>query len=139
MEMVAQAQAELPNECCGLLGGCIEKTGAGPIGRVWRRFPLVNAAASPSEYLSEPKSMFAAEKARRDEAIDFLAVYHSHPTSRPVPSAIDLARSYSPDVMNLIISLQSSAPEMRGWWLLTDRYTEAEYELVDGLRQGGDF
>ncbi len=128
-EMVSQAQAELPNECCGLLAGRIEQSPEDPVARVVRCFPLENAAASPIEFLSEPKSMFAAERARRNAGLDFVAVYHSHPASRPVPSAIDLARSYSPEVINLIISLERPVPEMRGWWLSGDGYQEADVHI----------
>src|SRR5262249_30335244 len=42
-EMTAQAEAEAPLECCGLLAGLIE----GDVGRVVQRYPLINAAASP--------------------------------------------------------------------------------------------
>jgi proteasome lid subunit RPN8/RPN11 len=133
-EMIAQARAELPNECCGLLGGRIVEAaepGAPPRGLVERRYPLVNEAASPTEYLSEPYSMFAAEKNRRNDGVEFLAVYHSHPTSEPVPSRTDRARNYSPDVMSLIISLKAADPVVRAWWLTAESYREAEWVLND--------
>jgi proteasome lid subunit RPN8/RPN11 len=101
------------------------------VGRVLRRFPLVNAAASPTEFQSEPQGMFAAEKARRQEGLEFLAVYHSHPASAPIPSKTDLERNYSPDVINLIVALQTETPEIRGWWLGVEGYKPAEMELVD--------
>jgi proteasome lid subunit RPN8/RPN11 len=84
-EMVAQARAEFPNECCGLLGGTISGDD-NAIGRVSRRYPLVNALASPVEYLSEPTGMFRAVRDMRQQGIEVLAVYHSHPSSEPVPS-----------------------------------------------------
>jgi len=113
-EMFAQAQAELPNECCGLLAGTIGPDG---VGRVVCRYPLKNAAASPVEYLSDPLDMFAAERDRRQRGIAFLAVYHSHPTSDPLPSKTDRERNYSTEVVNLIISLKDGTPTMRGWSL----------------------
>jgi [CysO sulfur-carrier protein]-S-L-cysteine hydrolase len=127
-EMILQAQFELPNECCGLLAGTIEN---GAIGRVTRRLPLVNAVASPREFESEPRSMLAAEKARRREELEFLAIYHSHPSSPSIPSKTDLQRSYSPDIVNVIISLQTEPPEIRAWWLRTDGCQEADIEWVD--------
>ncbi len=127
-EIILQARAELPNECCGMLAGTIEN---GAIGRVTRRLPLVNAAASPREFESEPRSMLSAEKARREEGLEFLAIYHSHPNSPPIPSNTDLQRNYSPDVVNLIISLQTDPPEIRSWWLAVDGYQEAALEWVD--------
>ena len=126
--MVQQARAELPNECCGLLAGKIDTTGTA---RVSRRFPLVNAAASPREFLSEPQSMFAAERARRSEGLETLAVYHSHPTSDPIPSRADLERNYSPEVMNLIISLKTDPPQVRVWWLEDTKYREAAWEILE--------
>ncbi len=75
-EMLAQAAAELPNECCGLLAGRV----ADGVGVVEARYPLVNAAASPREYLSDGRSMFAAVRDIDRRGLDILAVYHSHPT-----------------------------------------------------------
>lgn len=129
--MLAQAQAELPNECCGLLAGTIITHGADRIGQVERRYPLVNAAASPKEFLSEPKSMFAAVRDIDRHKLDMLAIYHSHPTSDPVPSKKDRLDNYSPEVMNLIISLKSAEPTMRGWWLTAEDYQEAKIEIRD--------
>src|SRR5262249_12455387 len=117
-DMVAQALTELPNECCGLLAG------AG--GRVTHRYPLTNAAASPARYDAEPRSLFAAFKDMRVQGIELLAIYHSHPTSDPIPSRTDLERNgYGPEVVHLIISLKDGEPRVRGWRLDVDGYREA--------------
>ncbi len=120
---------------------------SGPVGQVERRYPLVNAVEtglifsylckqpfivctnpSPKEFLSDPKSMFAADRDMRLKGIDILAVYHSHPTSNPVPSPTDLNRNYWPKVMTLIVSLKNpQEPQVRGWWLGADNYREAEW------------
>jgi [CysO sulfur-carrier protein]-S-L-cysteine hydrolase len=126
-EMIAQARAELPNECCGILVGRLN----GDRGIVERRYPLVNAAASPRDYLSDGESMFRAFRDYTERDLDVLAVYHSHPSSAPVPSRKDLEMNYSPDVVNLIIGLQDEQPSVRGWWLTADDYREAEWECVE--------
>ncbi len=126
-EMLAQARAELPNECCGLLAGFLAKG----TGRVEKRYPLVNAAASPVEYLSEPRSMFLADKDMRRRGLRLLAIYHSHPTTVPIPSKKDLANHYSPEVVHLIISLASDEPEVRGWWLTESDYRPADWVSVE--------
>src|SRR5262245_15006664 len=82
-EMVAQARSELPNECCGLLAGNIVSRGRRRVGQVVRCYALVNAAASPVEYLSEPRSMFQAVRDMERRGLELLAIYHSHPTSAP--------------------------------------------------------
>src|SRR5207253_3261264 len=117
--MIAQARAELPNECCGLLAGRIQEDHTA---RVFRRYPLVNETASPTRYLSEARSLLNADKDARRHALEFLAVYHSHPTSPPVPSRTDLDSNYWPGVMHFIISLGQERAEMRAWWLGADDY-----------------
>ena len=49
--MIAQAFAELPNECVGLLAAKAENRGDSI--RVERRYPLVNALAGPVEYTED--------------------------------------------------------------------------------------
>ena len=93
--------------------------------------PLVNEAASPIEYLSEPRSMFEATKAMRQAGHEILAVYHSHPTSAPVPSRTDLERYYSSDVVHFIIGLQQPTPLLRGWWLTQTTFEEAVWTVVE--------
>jgi len=130
-EMVAQAEAERPLECCGLLAGVLERPGDGPArGLVQRRYPLINAAASPVLFESEPRSMFEADRDIDRRGLIYLAVYHSHPTSAPIPSRTDLERNFSPDVVNLILSLTTTPATVRGWWLMETEYREAEWELV---------
>lgn len=126
--MLVQAAAELPNECCGLLGG--SATPDGQL-RAMSFHPLVNAAASPTAYESEPRSMFRAMRELRNAGLDVVAIYHSHPSSPPVPSRHDLALSWGEAVVNLIISLQSAQPELRGWWLTSTAYREADWECVE--------
>jgi proteasome lid subunit RPN8/RPN11 len=135
--MVAQAVAELPNECCGLLAGVALPPDAGesaaPVPRQARavcRYALVNAAHSPTEYLSEPRSIFQAMRDMRDRNLELLGVYHSHPTTEPVPSRTDLERNYSEEVVNFIISLKGE-PVVRAWWLSAEGFREAEWECVE--------
>src|SRR5262245_4648195 len=118
--MFAQARAELPNECCGLLAGTVNPDG---VAEVTRRYPLTNAGASPVEYVSDAREMFDAERDMRQRGIHVLAVYHSHPTTDALPSKTDRERNYSSQVVNLIVSLKGDAPTLRGWWLTADSAT----------------
>jgi proteasome lid subunit RPN8/RPN11 len=129
--MVSQAVKELPNECCGLLAGRAMTDATGEaVGRVQARFPLLNELASPVEFTSESRSMLKAERAMREQGLDTLAVYHSHPASDPVPSRKDLERNLSgSEVVHLIISLKAGEPEVRGWHLLKSEFREAEWRI----------
>jgi proteasome lid subunit RPN8/RPN11 len=125
-EMLAQAVAELPNECCGLFAGA-------PDGRVTQRYPLVNVSKNPTrEYWSDEKSMFAAWRDMRQHGVDIVAVYHSHPTSPPEPSRTDLERSYYGEcAVYLIVSLKVETPEVRAWWLSESGARVAEWEVME--------
>ena len=130
-DMVQQAQTEKPNECCGLLGGMIAKSNgeSRKTALVTRRYPLINALQSPTEYESDAKGLLRASRQMREAEIDLLAVYHSHPTSAPRPSHKDIDRNMGMQVMHLIISLQSAKPEVCAWWLNEIDFLEAEWEI----------
>lgn len=140
--MIAQAVAEKPNECCGLLAGVLETRNGEElrIGRVTMRLPLVNELASPTRYRSDARSILTAETTMRKGKLELLAIYHSHPTSAPIPSQTDLRENpYEDLVVHLIISLQTSPPLVRAWRLTTDNYREEEWEVIDGLNKNVRF
>ena len=100
--LVEHAEAELPNEACGLL---VLRDG-----RAERFVPGRNTAASPYRFELEvdPEVWFL-----EDEGYD-LAVFHSHPASPPRPSRTDVeaiglweGRPY------VILSLHTG--ELAGW------------------------
>jgi proteasome lid subunit RPN8/RPN11 len=126
--MICHALAERPLECCGLLAGVIREDG---VGAVRLRYPLVNAAASPVEFESEPRSHFSADRDIRRQGLEILAIYHSHPTSEPMPSRTDRQRSWGDGVVNLIVSLATPTPTVRAWWLSAEECHEAEWSIQD--------
>jgi proteasome lid subunit RPN8/RPN11 len=106
----------LPNECCGLLAESADCA--------MRHFPLVNELHSPTAYRSEPRSMLNAMKAMRTDGTELVAIYHSHPTSDPIPSKRDLAENAYPGVVQLIVGLNGMRPIVRGWLLNETGYEE---------------
>jgi proteasome lid subunit RPN8/RPN11 len=125
--MIQHAQTELPNECCGLLAGVRE----GKLLRVRTVHRLVNELASPTKYLSDGASMFKAERAMREAGHEIIAVYHSHPTSEPIPSRTDLEWEYYTDLVHFIIGLSGPEPTVRGWWLGRNEFHEAFWEIAE--------
>ena len=126
--MLEQAQEELPNECCGLLAGWI----VDGVGRVEMHYPLVNELASPIEYNAGAKSLIAAHKDMRARGIAELAIYHSHPTTAPIPSRTDRERNYyGTEMIFLIIGLAEQPPQVRAWRLQSDSHEEVDWQLVD--------
>jgi proteasome lid subunit RPN8/RPN11 len=126
--MLWHALVEQPLECCGLLAGVVRDEG---FAEVRLRYPLVNAAASPLEFESDAGSHVSAWNDIRRQELEVLAVYHSHPTSEPVPSRKDLERNNWPQAVALIISLIARPPKVRGWWLDAQTYQEAQWSIRD--------
>jgi proteasome lid subunit RPN8/RPN11 len=127
-EMIRQAQAELPNECCGLLAGHLE----GGVAEVIAIYPVVNERASPTAYLTEPRSMLAANKDVDRRGLRVVAIYHSHPKTRPFPSRSDLDNNYwGLYAMHFIVSLASEPPSVAAWWLGPGEARPAEWAVDD--------
>ena len=95
--MLAHAREEAPRECCGLLVGF----GASVVRSVRAR----NLDVSATRYLINPKDHFTAIRSARNEGLDVVGAYHSHPSSAPVPSATDITEADSgPDFLYVIVS-----------------------------------
>jgi proteasome lid subunit RPN8/RPN11 len=119
-EMVAHAREDLPNECCGMVGGT-----DGEAGKVIR---VENAAASPLRFEMDPQGQYNALKAIEDDGGELLAIYHSHTKSAAYPSQTDVNQAVNwPDAIYLIVSLaDEDAPEVKGYWLKDLKIADAE-------------
>lgn len=119
-EMVAHARADLPNECCGMVGG--EDGEASVV------IPVVNSAASPLRFEMDPQGQYNALKAIEADGKEMLAIYHSHTKSAAYPSQTDVNQAVNwPDAIYLIVSLQDEdAPEVKGYWLKDLAIADAE-------------
>jgi proteasome lid subunit RPN8/RPN11 len=119
-EMVAHARADLPNECCGMVGGTE--------GEASVVIPVINSAASPLRFEMDPQGQYNALKAIEDDGKEMLAIYHSHTKSAAYPSQTDVNQAVNwPDAVYLIVSLQDeNAPEVKGYWLKDLAIADAE-------------
>jgi proteasome lid subunit RPN8/RPN11 len=121
------ARAELPNECCGLLAGLI-KDG---VGFANERIPIVNDLQSPTAYFTNARDLFEAFRSLRKDNLELLAVYHSHPSSDPIPSRHDVEENtYGETVVHLIVGLACVEPEVKAWWMTDTGFREAAFEVV---------
>jgi proteasome lid subunit RPN8/RPN11 len=117
-ELVAHAQADAPNECCGYMrmdDGAVAQT-----------FRAQNLRASPYGYELDPKSLFAANDL--DDAGRGVGIYHSHPRSSPQPSQTDINLAHYPHWIYLIVSLEND-PEIKAWRIADGHVEEEPIEL----------
>lgn len=110
-ELLAHARREAPNECCGIL--------IGTAGRIERAMPARNTLGSPTRYQIHPEDQFAAIRSARERGESVVGFYHSHPSSPPLPSAVDRVEAAYPGHCYLIVSPGngSAAGEVRAFRL----------------------
>jgi [CysO sulfur-carrier protein]-S-L-cysteine hydrolase len=122
-EMIAHAREDLPNECCGMVGGTD--------GEASVVISVVNSAASPLRYEMDPQGQYDALKAIEDGGGELLAIYHSHTKSAAYPSQTDVNQAVNwPDAIYVIVSLQDAdAPDVKGYWLKDLKIADAELLL----------
>jgi proteasome lid subunit RPN8/RPN11 len=123
-EMVAHAREDLPNECCGMIGGR-----DGVATEVVR---VVNSAASPLRYEMDPQGQFDALKAIESDGGELLAIYHSHTKSAAYPSQTDVNQALSwPEQAYVIVSLADPAePDVKAYWLKDLTIADAELDVT---------
>jgi [CysO sulfur-carrier protein]-S-L-cysteine hydrolase len=119
-EMVAHARADLPNECCGMVGGTD--------GRATTVIPVENSAASPLRFEMDPQGQYNALKEIEDGGGELLAIYHSHTKSAAYPSQTDVNQAVNwPDAIYVIVSLKDEdAPDVKAYWLKDLKISDAE-------------
>ena len=123
-EIVAQARAEAPNECCGLV--------ATRDGEAVELFKTRNAAASPLRYEIDSKDLLHAYTAIDDAGLDVGIIYHSHTRSAPKPSQTDINLARFPDAVYLIVGVQDPGrEELRAWYIDDGKVVEAPLEVEE--------
>lgn len=122
-EMIAHARMERPLEACGIL--------AGRNGCAVRLYRARNADQSCVSYRLEPEEQYRIFMDIEKQGLDILAIYHSHPSSSPIPSETDLKQAYYPEAIYLVVSLADpEQPQVRAFRIVDDEFTEEEIEVV---------
>ena len=127
-EMLWHARSEPGLECCGLLAG---------VGSVITKiFPAKNALASATAYDVASQDLFQLFRHMRDENLEHLGIYHSHPASENIPSPRDIELAGYPDQAYFIISLLPDAPRpVRAFSIRDGCVQEWEIHIIaDGIR-----
>ncbi len=117
--LLTHARNEAPLECCGLLIGTKEQ--------VVRSARARNICQSPTRYRVDPVDHFEAIRTARNEGLEVVGAYHSHPASLPRPSETDLSQANYPHFVYVIVSLVSKETEaIRGYRLRSGQATQVE-------------
>ena len=121
-QIVAQARAEAPDECCGMI--------AAVEGDAVAVHPAVNAAHSPLRYEIEGRDQLRIFDAMDEAGHDLGAIYHSHTRSDPVPSQTDINLAFYPDALYLIVGVAGEEDDVRAWTIKDGVVEQVELEVT---------
>jgi proteasome lid subunit RPN8/RPN11 len=119
-----------PHECCGALLG---REIADDLREIVGLFPLVNRRDdSPRNRFSiTSDDVRDAEKSAREQGVDLLGWYHSHPDHPAKPSQYDQDHAW-PWYSYVIVSVANGEPQHMTSWRLADdrsRFTPEDLEI----------
>lgn len=122
-KILAHAERELPIEACGYL--------AGKDGVVTRIFELTNIDQSNEHFSFDPKEQFDVMRTTREEGLDIIANYHSHPETPARPSEEDIKLAYDPNILYFIASLADGNKDIKAFSIKDGEVEKIKIEVVE--------
>ena len=98
------AEANYPDEACGLIIGTLNSNGVILVGGV-QHAPNVASGSRGDRFEIDPRVRFALTRRLRGKAERIIGHYHSHPDHPASPSRRDLEMAFEPDLIWLITSV----------------------------------
>jgi len=132
----AHAAETYPDECCGALLGRGEEAR-----EILAVFPLRNRQErSPrNRFLLAAEDVRRAERAAREQSLELLGWYHSHPDHPPRPSEYDREQATWPWFSYVIVAIERGRPgQMTSWRLAEDRSRFLPEEIEVSSAQPAD-
>ncbi len=130
--MQAHAEQAYPHEGCGLLVGIVdtatdEKTlvNLALLHNAWTPDVAIKLASQENSapltkarrYWIDPKDLLETQRQARENGLNIIGVFHSHPDAEAVPSQCDLDLAW-PDYAYIIVSVRrGQAVELKNWQL----------------------
>jgi proteasome lid subunit RPN8/RPN11 len=118
-QILAEAHAAMPRECCGLVLG----TRDGEMAVAAALHPARNTALASDRFEIAPEDHFAALRGARAHGQVVIGCYHSHPHGMARPSVHDLAGGGEDDFL---------------WLIATPYGALAAFVYRDGVMMGAD-
>jgi proteasome lid subunit RPN8/RPN11 len=133
-ELIKQIEAHgmetYPHECCGALLGRDDGSSREVIGLL----PLANRRNdSPrNRFEVTPQDVLLAEKTAREQKVDLIGWYHSHPDAPARPSEFDREHAW-PWYSYIIVSIQNGSPKDMTSWRLHDDRAAYDPEAIESV------
>jgi proteasome lid subunit RPN8/RPN11 len=124
------AESGFPREVCGFLLGQGNAQGRRSAIEILPARNAAGAAQSERRYRISPECFLRAERYAREQALDLVGCYHSHPGGPACPSQDDAEQAIWPGFSYLIVTSGTEAPEWRSFSLSSDRKSLREEVIV---------
>ncbi|MGD0003586.1 MAG: M67 family metallopeptidase [Anaerolineaceae bacterium] len=110
----------IPEEACGILGGSGD--------HVKFVLPITNELHSPVKFRMAPEEQFKAFTWLEENSLQMLGYYHSHPSGPAYPSETDLLQFSYPGVVLVLLSLEDSTLQIKGFIIKENAINEVNLE-----------
>ena len=127
------ARSGYPHEVCGLLVG--SRDGGDIVVR--RAEPVANLETERAvdRYRLDPDAFLTIDRAARQEGLDIVGIWHTHPDHPPRPSATDLELAWPGYVYLILAVADGTAVEPRAWALKDGGFIEQPIVQEPPVRQ----
>ena len=126
-KILEHAQAELPNEACGLIAG----VDIAELREIQKVYLLTNIDHSDEHFSLDPREQLNAVKDMRANHLKPLGNWHSHPASPARQSEEDKRLSYDKSASYMILSLEKrEAPVLKSFHFEDGVSTEEELTIL---------
>ncbi len=136
--IIIHAEEGYPNEICGIMLGR-DAEGKRTIHATMRIENSFEENEQYHRFLITPQDMFKAERLARQQGLDVLGVYHSHPDEGARPSEYDRDHAAWTAWSYIIVSVRSGlSAGMRAWKLRDNRSAFDEDDVSIAAVKIGD-
>ncbi len=117
--LLREARTNHPRECCGILLGKHDAVSA--------ILPAANVHASPrTQFEIDPQALVNAHRAAREDGLQVIGYYHSHPEGPAEPSATDRAMAAGDGSVWAIIGSEGA----QLWQSGKDGFQKLSYRVI---------
>jgi len=112
-QVLRHGEQAYPHECCGLLLGAMRGDSARVVSAI-RRMRNANTESPRIRFDFDPREHLAAQREAREQGLEIVGFYHSHPDHPARPSPTDLERAAWPGYSYLIVSIVAGSAAATG-------------------------
>ncbi|MFD2654533.1 Mov34/MPN/PAD-1 family protein [Gracilibacillus thailandensis] len=121
--LIAEGERQLPYEACGLLAGFQQQ--------VTSFWSLQNQVKSSSRFYVPKEIVTSTVEKIQNRKEQVLAIFHTHPSTKPVPSHFDLKHHPDDEVDMVILSHKYALPQIKWYQIRHNTYTTCKLVIIN--------